>query len=552
MRQQDYKMVQGGNTRVNMNAGAATQAGNALAKLGQTLAQTGQDVSKIMEVTVDAQEKTDLIRAKQKWKEIQAKQSIFEEKNKRDPLLWDENRQKLMKEFESYNGEIKTYTKNGSLNLQLNKESWASDFKYNTLQGMQKRINMNLAGETLASVQDSIDNNDPIGAQRALDDGRSALTPEAEAQALRSINKAHDRLIYNDSIDMIDADPKGEYSKVENSEGHYAHYKNDRDTREKLLAETRNRMSLKAREQADNLTAIVNSSPKFTSKDLDNLIEDGALSQYSDGNLAKLRASVERDEPATQAEIMGAYKLIIDLEKRRPNMTTMEYVEEYNNLEATVLSVMPAKGKGWVRQYLYSINPSSKDAGSSVEKSKTRAKKEATKVLVALQDMGGFLPSYTAPIEMGSLLPEFEVQPPLDTGEFKDETLKVQEQSRQKMADVEAELFDFIENYEGELTNEIIRTKAGEVMGTQKVNKALERIKPPSKQPAITNLNKYGIQQSPNELDMEEVRGYNDLPQRQSDASGSLLPQGKRDVNEFVQQMTQEEIDELKKILNQQ
>ena len=83
-------------------------------------------------------------------------------------------------------------------------------------------------------------------------------------------------------------------------------------------------------------------------------------------------------------------------------------------------------------------------------------------------------------------------------------------------------------------------------------NKALERIKPPSKQPTITNLNKYGIQQSPNELDMEEVRGYNDLPQRQSDASGSLLPQGKQGVNEFVQQMTKEEIDELKKILNQQ
>jgi len=545
-------MVQGGNTRVNMNVGAATQAGSALAKLGQTLAQTGQDVSKIMEVTVEAQEKTDLIRAKQKWKEIQAKQSIFEEKNKRDPLLWDANRQKLMKEFDAYNSEVKTYTKNGSLNLQLNKEAWASDFKYNTLRGMQKRINMNLAGETIASIQDRIDNNDPLGAQRALDDGRSALTPEAEAQALRNIKKSHEQLIYNDGIDMIDADPKGQYDKIKNSEGHYAHYKNDRETREKLLAESARRQAIQAREQADNLTARINSSVKFTSKDLEGMIENGELDQYSDGNLAKLRASVKRDEPATQADIMRAYQLIGNLEKQRPNMTDMEYVQAYNNLEANVLSVMPAKGKGWVRQYLYSINPTSKDTGSTVEKNKVRAKKEVTKLLVASLNMGEF-----SAIKTGSFLPDVEMrlkpEVPLVKGEFGDQPLLIQEVSRQNMVDAEVELHDYIDNYEGDdLTLDMVRKKAGEVMGAKRVSKAYESMKPPSKQPAITNPNRYGIQQSPNELDMEEVRGYNDLPQRQGDASGSLLPQGKQGINEFVQQMTQEEMEDLKKILNKQ
>jgi len=153
-------------------------------------------------------------------------------------------------------------------------------------------------------------------------------------------------------------------------------------------------------------------------------------------------------------------------------------------------------------------------------------------------------------------LPDFEMREdprvPLDKGEFGDQPLTIQEVSRQNMVDAEVELHDYIDSYEGDdLTLDMVRAKAGEVMGARRVSKAYESMKPPSKQPTITNPNMYGIQQSPNELDMEEVRGYNDLPQRQSDASGSLLPQGKQGVNGFVQKMTQEGIDDLEKIVQQ-
>ena len=51
MRQQDYRMVQGVNQVVNMNPNIAASGGNAMARLGQQLSQTGEDVSNIMEAT---------------------------------------------------------------------------------------------------------------------------------------------------------------------------------------------------------------------------------------------------------------------------------------------------------------------------------------------------------------------------------------------------------------------------------------------------------------------------------------------------------------------
>ena len=58
--------------------------------------------------------------------------------------------------------------------------------------------------------------------------------------------------------------------------------------------------------------------------------------------------------------------------------------------------------------------------------------------------------------------------------------------------------------------------------------------------------------ESINDLDMGEVREYNELPITRSRASGALLPKGKLDkkLKKFVQEMTQEEIESLKQILN--
>ena len=58
--------------------------------------------------------------------------------------------------------------------------------------------------------------------------------------------------------------------------------------------------------------------------------------------------------------------------------------------------------------------------------------------------------------------------------------------------------------------------------------------------------------ESTNELDTGEAREYKELPITPSRASGALLPKGKLDkkLNKFVQEMTPEEIEGLKQILN--
>lgn len=352
MRQQDYKMVQGGNTRVNMSAGAASQAGNAMAKLGQTLAQTGQDVSKIMEATVDAQERTDLIRAKQKWKEIQAKQNIFQDKNKRDPLIWDENRQKLMKEFDAYNDGIKTYTKNGSLNLQLEREAWASDFEYGTLQGMQKRITMNLADEALANVKLSLANKNPEEASMALDQGRSHLTADTIANAEIQIKKGYDIQRMDDAKDLASADPQKYLEGIPDLKGY------SRDEKDKLYSYTANKRNVQAREQLDKFEEAMLTGDGVSLEDFDSMQEQGLFSQVGDGEILKLRNGMERNLPLTNVELSEINGILAKLSEKRKEMTEEDYLQYYNSQSVEIRSMIGThKGYGYITADLYRHNP---------------------------------------------------------------------------------------------------------------------------------------------------------------------------------------------------
>ena len=85
MRQQDFKMVQGVNQIVQMNPSTGIQAGNALSRLGEQIASTGQDVSKIMETTAQAEEETKLLRMEQDWDAAFQKQQEFQRDNPNEP-----------------------------------------------------------------------------------------------------------------------------------------------------------------------------------------------------------------------------------------------------------------------------------------------------------------------------------------------------------------------------------------------------------------------------------------------------------------------------------
>jgi len=549
----DYKMVQGGNTRVNMSSGAASQVGKAFASMSKDLEGAGMEVSGLFE---EAERQHNIGKMADLQLELDQTRSEFDQKmaaNPNDAVNWRQGWDDVMSKKQK---EIDAREMSGTLRNQTNLyvKGFSGKHGISVSHTAHKALLENARDSVRAvavdaRIRDDYDTSDKHW-DKMLEEGL-ITTAEHTREKLtnaRGREKYGEQLVYEDSMSMIDADPKGEYSKIENSEGHYGYYKDDRETREKLMSEARSRQAMQAREQADNLAVAMYSSTKFTSKELEDFIEDGKLSQYSDANLAKLRAGVKSDAPVTQDEVMGAYGRIIELEKQRPNMNQYEYAEAYNNLEAQIYR--EAKAKPWISQYIRSINPASKDTGSAAAKSKTAAKKEITKVLVAAKGMGELLDEYQAPIEMGMGLPDIKIEPDRESDHFTDKSLQEQEVSRRRMADAEAELFAWVENQTGEISLADVREKANEVMGEQRVTRAYESIIKPTQTKAKRHLNRYNTPKPTNKLDTGKVRGYNDLPRRASEANGSLLPQGEQGLDGFVQQMTPEEKAELKALLN--
>ena len=472
MRQTDYKYVQGVNQMVQMNApqqnlqGAAAQSGNAMVRLGQQLAQTGQDVSKIMENTVRADEETKLLRMQQKWKEAHNKQVMFQNDNPNDPLAWQDHRAKMMPSLEAYNNEQKFYTKEGRQAKERSWLQWNSNTAMDVDRMSQKKIFMNRAEASVIGMQQAYDEEDPNGIRQAIKQSDQWLDPSIQASWGKKADQLEKQMIFNDSVDMVDTDPKGSKEDIMNGTGHFAHYAKDRDSREKLLAVARSKQSLAAREQGDALNAKVYASPKFTVEDWDKMVDDGELDQMTDGNLAKMRTSFEREDPITNQEIVDAYNMIGNLEKRRSSMSEEEYIREYNNVHASVMSVNGMDSVNWLKTYLDGANPLSKgETGNAIDKSKTRGKKEGTKILTAAYNMGMFREDYV----VGE---EFEAR--TDMGE---QYLSVQDKASRSMRDVENELHDWIDSQEGEVTTEMVRDKMGRLMGDDRVKKAGTRVK---------------------------------------------------------------------------
>jgi len=464
-------MVQGVNQIVNMNPNIAASSGNAMARLGQQLSQTGQDISGIMEATVRADEETKLMRMQQKWKEAHNKQIMFQSDNPNDPLAWQEHRAKMLPNIQAYNNEQKFHTKEGRVRSQLAYENWLSNTSMDVDRQSQKQIFINREKMTIVGLQEQYAAENPLGIQKMVEEADSYMSPELKAGWLKKADELSEQMIFDDSVDMVDADPKGSIQQINDGEGHFAHYKKDRDSREKLLAIARSKMGLAAREQGDALDAKIYSSPKFTTEDLKKMEENGELDQWTEGNLAKLRSGVERDEagnkPITDKELVDAYNMIGKLEKRRSSMSEEDYIIEYNNVSASVMSVNGIKDVGWLKTYLDKANPLSKgEAGNAMDKAKTRGKTEATKSLVAQYNMGMFLESYVVGEEF------------TDKEQMGDEELAVQDQASKAMRDVQNDLHDLIDNYDGdpEKMTEYVRTQMGRLMGSERTKKANERV----------------------------------------------------------------------------
>lgn len=464
MRQQDYKMVQGVNQVVQMSpqiAGATARAAGmqglavskGIAQIGQALAKTGQDISNIMLETQRANDETLVMQAKNKWREGQLGWQTKMEENSQNPLDWGKYRDDGLEKLQQFNATLGVSNQGRRL-LESEWTNWRSQAVMDVDRSAHKRVFTNRNKETVIALQQHYNSENPLGIQQELERSADYLDPEVAAMWQTKMEDLDEQIIFNDFKAQVKDNPKQALEDMKDLSGNYAHYKNDPDSIEKLEKIARAEQGLIAREQADNLDAAIYDSPSFSTKDLDKMVERGELDQFSDGNLAKLRSSIERKEPITSKELMEAYKLLGQLEADKSSMTPEEYIVRYNDVSSTVKSKMPAKAVGWVMDYLDDLNPMAKPAGGTdVEKSRTRNKREVSKLVAAAYGMGEF-----AELKSGY--------------EMRDLDKEEQARAAEDMRDVEYKLQDWINSEDRVISVEEVREKMGHLIGAENVKKA--------------------------------------------------------------------------------
>lgn len=180
-------MVQGVNQIVNMNPNIAASGGNAMARLGQQLSQTGQDISGIMEETARKEDETTLFKMQQRWQEAKGNQLNFERENPDAPEDWDTHFQKGLTNIEAHNNEYKFNTKEGRAKYMMLWDGWKGDEGYRIGQSSHsKRFNNNIKeGVTLAKIHQE---NGNFNASRQIINGLS-LDDGTKMDALNNIDK---------------------------------------------------------------------------------------------------------------------------------------------------------------------------------------------------------------------------------------------------------------------------------------------------------------------------------------------------------------------------
>ena len=172
---------------MNMNPNIAASGGNAMARLGQQLAQTGQDISDIMEETARKEDETTLYKMQQRWQEAKGNQLNFERENPDAPQDWDTHFQKGIPNIEAHNNEYKFNTKEGRMRYQMLWDGWKGNESYRIGQSSHsKRFNNNIKeGNALAMLHQE---NGNFNQARAIVQDLP-LDKGSELEALNAIDK---------------------------------------------------------------------------------------------------------------------------------------------------------------------------------------------------------------------------------------------------------------------------------------------------------------------------------------------------------------------------
>ena len=370
---------------MQMNPSTGIQAGNALSRLGETIAQTGQDVGKIMETTVKAEEETQLMRMQQDWDAASQKQQQFQMDNPNDPLAWQDNMDKSMSAIEAKNGGYKFYTQAGKQASQMKFEQWRHNSKMSIGRASHTKVLNNRLEIAFVDMENQLEQKNFAAAHNTLEQSQQWMSPAVVEREKKKIEAAE----YNDVLDYskeaIGFDPVGSLPQIKGGEGHFAHVK--KEDRGSLHKYTQGVIAEKAKTQADNLLALASSPEGLTPQSFDKLEADGQLDAISKGQRAKYRKGLLDSSPMTGEELSDFSTRISKLKDMQDSgVSQLEYMEAYNELEIDLASRLPAGSNGWLRQNLNSLNPNYK-AKAADEYLKGNRKMAMSNMGATLSDM---------------------------------------------------------------------------------------------------------------------------------------------------------------------
>jgi len=472
MRQQDYKMVQGVNQIVNMNPNIAASGGNAMARLGQQLAQTGQDVSAMMEATAKADDETKLMRMQQRWKEAHNKQLIFQDENPNEPLDWQTHRAKMLPNIEADNNAVKFNTKWGRTNSAMAYEMWKSNTGMEVDRQSHGKIFRNRIDVGLTSIKNDLEGFDMVSATNTYEIIKDDLHPSVAERVEQSILDKGEENIWNGGIDSVDSDPAGYLrdSKEKTGYGH-EHFRGDkgRKKREQLDKYAKTERNRQAIEQLEAIDLARLENPAWSIEDLEKLDSRGELNQLTDLEKAKVYASMQRTEDPSNEEMVSLYGMLDMLRSAKKTKTKEEYIKLYHSTNLSIRAMLPSKGYGYYLEDLKALNPGAKQGRTGSAENRRANRSELTGLIASAQKMGDFDDRSD---KGGRKQKDRYGNSEYDYSDLEPSQLHAQ---GMKMRDVEEKMMQWMESSDVPLTNEDIRTKFGVIMSGGKITSVLER-----------------------------------------------------------------------------
>ena len=445
MRQPDYKMISGGNIQVPMNPQVAGASGRGLARLGQTLANVGVEASGILSELAQANDDKILIETREKWKNSAAEHESWALQN---PNMALESQERWGERSQKDSHDIDNMDIHPELKKRLRLEHTQYSGNANRSFGRQANHVLVRNREEAANVSlyNMLEQKDLAGAEQFLEspEAKRIYSPGDIGTWGDRITKKREAVKSEGLRAQIKKEPLTELDLIQKGEADYTDM--DPSERDKYESYARSRININEHEEINKLSTWTEQAEDLTVEAFDARVANFEFIHIDSARKAKMRNSIERNEPPTPEEedkAMAAISTLAEMQKK--GVPKDEYLKQFRVAHDLVTEASSPRWNGWLKQRLNHYNPNYQANGRDnlLVKKRGQIMEDATKTLADMKSAGLF----------GALVDEDGYKLPVDPA------------IGQGMRDILYEFEDWLLGQSGEVTVEQSREKLGALIG---------------------------------------------------------------------------------------